>query len=211
MSPRLAAAAKVVWVLVLLAAVVAFAAARTHKRAAPHLVGIKPAMFRHFNEGGTLVGRGADTVILFSRYNCRFCAAMLTDLDSTITRHPGALTVRIRHFAPPATDSTAFLAAVAADCAGQQGRFLAASVWLASHFDEFARTHGRSVPTAVGIRDTIAFSVCSASDEARFKVVSDVMAAVELRVTGTPTSLARTYRINGIATTSELLALARRK
>jgi protein-disulfide isomerase len=165
--------------------------------------------FDHFNEGGGVFGRGADTVIVFSRYDCPYCAAMLRELDSVLAQNPDAFTIRLRHFAHPAVDSFAFLAGVAADCAGRQARFLEASLWLANNFDEFVLGQGQGMPRAVGIRDTVAFFKCAASDEARFDVFSDVIAGAELQATGTPTSLVRGYRINGIASSTELAKLAR--
>lgn len=210
-SRRIAAIGKVLWVLGLMGAVAAFAASRLHRHSPPHLIAVTPAVFRHFNEGGVLLGHGADTAIMFSRYNCEYCAAMLRGLDSMLTRNPDALTIRLRHFTPPESDSDAFLAAVAADCAAEQGSARSATLWLTNNFDEFALTHGRSMPTGIATLDTAAFFKCTASDEARFHVVTDIIAAVDLKVTGTPTTIVRRYRINGIETSGKLAELARRR
>lgn len=211
MSPGVATVAKVAWVLALVGAVAGFAATRLRSPVRPHLIEVEPEVFSRFNEGGVLFGRGADTVIVFSRYTCQYCAAMLSNLDSTLTVRPDAFTIRLRHFAPPASDSVAFLAGVAANCAAKQGRFREISRWLTSNFVDFESPLGRSVPTVIDLADSASFFQCTASNEAQFEVFNDVLAAVQLRVTGTPTSLVRGYRINGFASSDELSQLIRRR
>ena len=147
----------------------------------------------------------AVTLVEFSDFNCPHCA----HLDETISqilrgKHPD-LRVVFRHF-PLSSDCnsaakstihpTACLAAVAAECAGEQDRFWQYEHTLFANQGSFRRSDLVGYARIVGL-DVAAFERCLESDEARARVENDAREGARLGVQSTPTIFLNGRRIEG--------------
>ncbi|MCC7111308.1 MAG: thioredoxin domain-containing protein [Deltaproteobacteria bacterium] len=132
------------------------------------------------------------TVVAFTDYQCPFCGRAEATLTSLRERFPQEVRVVVQH-QPLAFHKAAFDAAVAAECAGEQGLF-----WPL-HDRLFARQRELSGSvTPAGIADGVeglqwsAFERCVAGEGARARVTEDQRLAERFGVRGTPS-----FFING--------------
>lgn len=199
--------AKGAWVLVVVGAVTTYGWSRL--RGVDEKVSrISAQDFVRASEGGQLLGGGPDTVVVFSNYGCKFCVDLFLAIDSVLAADHLALTVRVRHFAVPAADSAPFVAAVAAECAGEQGRFARLNLWLFRNHSRLRFLTPTEAASAAGISDVKAFQTCLRSRQARSLVLRDVLAGTRLGVHATPTIVTHRYRVTGILPVAQLLGLA---
>ena len=147
-------------------------------------VSIKDAPFRG-------EATAAVKIVKFEDFECPFCRAVQPTLEELLKKYPGK--VRIFHKDLPLEElhPQAQLAAEAARCAGDQGRF-----W--QYHDTLYRTAPKLKPLDlkayakdVGL-DSAAFDQCLASGKHRSAVQQDLNEGAKLGLTGTPT-----FFING--------------
>lgn len=147
------------------------------------------ADWRQYDDSSRRGNPSADGVvaILFSDYQCPFCAELDHSLDSIVrTDFEGRVEVLVRHFPLEQIHPFARTAAVAAECARREGRFpeyhravLTRQRQLGPHsFAEIARD--------VGIGDSTAFERCVRDPSVDSIVELDVAAGNRLGMRGTP-------------------------
>ena len=140
-------------------------------------------------------------IVEFGDFQCPFCARFAHVLDTVATRVPGGFQVYFRHFPIP-SHMYAHSAAVASECAAEQG-----------HFDEFyqlAYKSGNTLPVLITdeprrLPDPHAFSVCMKSLAPQRRITADSLAAVRLGVTGTPGVLVGSTFITGVPSAKTLV------
>lgn len=205
------AAAKVAWVTAVASGVAAYGWRRLHPR--PRLptarTEISAEDFAHANQGGRILGRGPDTLVMFLDFRCPYCADLFRRIDSILTADSGALTLRVRQFADVRGDSSGYRAAVAAECAGQQGRFIDYSRWLfgtGGHVSPSALEAGAG---AVGVAKDVIFHMCLTSPSALAIVDRDLRAGYALGVRAVPTLLAPGYAVLGTLSAEQVMMLVR--
>lgn len=126
------------------------------------------------------------TVVAFTDYQCPFCARAETTLAELRQHFPNEVRVVVQHNPLP-FHARAFDAAVAAECAGEQGLF-----WPL-HDRFFSRQRDLSVSAPVAFADGLeglkdaAFQRCVTSEWARAKVTEDQRTAERFGARGTPT------------------------
>jgi len=169
--------------------------------------GIEPDFYRWYTAlpilagtadvvSGPLHSRGRDdaqvTIVEFSDFACTHCAAAHTALKGVLERHPDDVRIIFRHFpldtaCNPALESqvhpTACQAAMAAECAGKQGRF-----W---EYHDYLFENSQPWDWLAGARETgldvEAFRQCLLEEVPLETVERDVKRGVELGVKSTPT------------------------
>jgi protein-disulfide isomerase len=135
------------------------------------------------------------TIVEFSDFQCGHCAKATRVLKEVLPRYSGQVRVIFRHYPLDRACNSALqgqvhelacAAAVAAECAAEQGRFWEYHDLL---FANQSRFDAESLASyARGLRlDMTAFSQCIAGAEARAKVARDVEQGNRLGIESTPT------------------------
>ena len=136
------------------------------------------------------------------------CAYVYPAIEQFRYAHPSAVAVVYHHFPIRARHPFAFTAALAADCAGAQGRFEELSQLFFSQQPEIGVKSWATFAAEAGVRDTIAFDKCVASRRFEKQVQADLALAEQLGLPGTPTVIINGKPIIGggdITTTLERL------
>lgn len=149
------------------------------------------------------------TIVVFSDFQCPFCAVLMSRLDEVRRAHPGDLAIVYRHF-PLASHPHALSAARASDCAAEQDRFAAFHDALFAAQDSIGVVPWTRFATVAGVPDQARFQSCVKGTGALATVERDAAAARRLRVTGTPTLLINDVRLQGSVRLDTLEAYVRR-
>lgn len=125
-------------------------------------------------------------VVEFSDFQCPFCAQAAMDLKQLRRKYPGQVAVIYRHFPLPA-HRYAQTAAVASECAAEQGRFEAYHDLLFASQDSIGVTAWDTYADRAGVTDLPRFRGCLAGSSAAARVDRDRDIATRLGTRGTPT------------------------
>jgi len=125
------------------------------------------------------------TVVVFSDFECPFCARIVPTLSELESKYPGKLKVAFRQLPLP-LHKNAQLAAAASLAANEQGKF-----WQ-MHDLLFSHPAGLERPALVGYAKTLKLDVArfsAALDSGRFdkQIEADRADAAQLGASGTPT------------------------
>jgi len=123
-----------------------------------------------------------EVIVEFGDFECPYCARFSHVLDTVAAREAEGITLYFRHFPLPA-HPYAHAAAIASECAAEQGRF--------AEFYHLA--YGGTEPLSVALAgeatllpDPSAYRACVESRAVNERIAVDSLAAVRLGVTGTP-------------------------
>ncbi len=159
------------------------------------------------------------TIVEFSDFECGHCAAFHQSLDEVLRREEGVRVI-FRHFPldsacnPKLTTRMhpqACLAAIAAECAGDQGRFWEYHNLLFENQRQLDRQALIGFATRSGL-DTARFTACLGSARALARVERDAKQGTDLGVESTPTIFINGRMIKGALDSdllTEAVALAR--
>jgi len=137
------------------------------------------------------------TVVVFSDYQCSFCAAANRILRDLRARYPTSLAEVIRHYPLPEHRAAAD-AARAAVCADGDGRFESFNDRLFSGADSIGSKSLASYAIEAGIVDTLAFRLCVTAAQTDTAVANDLAAGRRLRANRTPTLLVNNEMYEGL-------------
>jgi protein-disulfide isomerase len=127
------------------------------------------------------------SVVVFSDYQCPFCATFAATLDTLLERHPNALRVVHRHWPLDNIHPYARRAAFAAECAGRQGRFAEISRRFYRQQDSIGSIPWTTFALDAGITDTVPFVRCMADPSVASEIMRDEAAVRDIGGLGTPT------------------------
>jgi len=146
------------------------------------------------------------TIVEFSNFTCPACAMVQPALKELLVVREGQVGLVFRHFplGPPHTDG--FRAAVAAECAAQQGVFWEMHDSLFAHAETLSENDLLGYAAGLGV-DEVAFAACLDSDDAEVRIREDIAAGQEYGVTGTPTFFINGRRVSGTLPLSDFEAL----
>jgi protein-disulfide isomerase/uncharacterized membrane protein len=162
----------------------------------------------------------AITIVEFSDFECGHCAAFHQSLEDVLHRGTEKVRVVFRHFpldsacnpkVPTRLHPQACLAAIAAECAFEQGKFWEYHNLLFDHQQQLGREFLIGYAARLGL-DTARFSSCLSSDAARERVQRDAEAGAQLGIDSTPTLFINGRTIKGALEPARLvdaLVLAR--
>jgi len=128
------------------------------------------------------------TLVEFTDFQCPFCARYAHDAYAQIERDyvaTGKLRYALRHFPLERIHPQAFKAAVAAECARQQGKFWEMHTQLFANQQQLAETDLVRHASAIGL-NAARFQQCLAGP-ASAAVRQDIDAGMRATITGTPT------------------------
>ena len=144
---------------------------------------------RELAEGGRLLGE-ADApvrIVEFSDFQCPFCARMHPRLEALRRRHPDRVAIVYRHFPLDEIHPHARTAALAAECAGEQGRFAEMTSLLFARQDSIGVKPWAGFAAEAGVRDGAAFDACLRDGRHAAAVERDAALGRATRVEVTPT------------------------
>lgn len=147
-------------------------------------------------------------IVVFSDFQCPFCRTMAGRLKEIAGGHPDSLTVVYRH-SPGGRHPFAKLAAIASECAANQGRFEAFHDALFQRQDSIPTLRWLEVARQVGVDDLDAFERCVQRRETADRVERDIDAAQRIRVTATPSLIIGGRLYQGAIPTALLDSLTR--
>jgi protein-disulfide isomerase len=124
-------------------------------------------------------------IVEFSDFQCPFCKDMARTIEELQRRYPGRVSVVYRHL-PLRIHPHARDAALAAECAGAQGRFAAYHDLLFDHQDSIGAMSWEKIAADAGVPNAAAFRACRAGNWAKQRLAEDSLAAQRIQATGTP-------------------------
>lgn len=145
--------------------------------------------------GGNQIGPAAApvTIVEFSDFQCPFCAKFYRSVNSVRAGRENDIRVVFRNFPIRELHPLASAAALAAECAAQQGRFREYHDYLFEHQSSIPQMQWEVVARSVGVSDLRSFSRCLAGPDAAKAIERDEEAANEVGVVATPTVI-----VNGL-------------
>lgn len=155
-----------------------------------------------------LEGDGSNTVIVFSDFQCLYCARVPSVLQDLTDRHPGRVTVLFRHLPLP-QHRHAMTAAMAAECASDQGAFREFHDLLFNKQDSIGVIPWDTLAGAAGVANLRGFSECLNTERYRDRVERDFGLALELNIQITPSFIVNGRRFQGVQSLGEFERLFR--
>lgn len=138
--------------------------------------------------GGNLTGReGAPVKIIeFADFQCAYCAEARGELDRIQGRYSESVAAVFRHY-PLHLHAHSFAAAMAAECAAKQGRFVQYRDLLFASQDRIGTTRWSVFAEEAAVPDIPSFRRCMAEEATRGRVEEDLRLGQEIGVRTTPT------------------------
>lgn len=154
--------------------------------------------WRAFAHDGHRMGRESTpvTIVVFSDYQCPFCAATMKELELVRNRYPNDVAVVYRHF-PVQGHRQAIPAVRASECASDQARFEEFTNVLFASQDSIGIISWEDFAKRARVPNLNAFNACNAGHGAIPALARDTLAANRLRVRGTPTLLVNEQLFEG--------------
>ncbi len=137
------------------------------------------------------------TIVEFSDFQCPFCRVESGTLAEVVEDYGGEVAVVFRHFPILSVHPFAERAAIAAECAGRQGRFFPYHTALFAEQDAIGTAPWTRFATQAGVPDTAIFAACVSSQAPIAGVRADVALGERLAVKGTPTLYINGYELTG--------------
>lgn len=131
------------------------------------------------------------TIIEFFDYECPYCKAFQKSVDYITAHYPDQVRVQYVHF-PLNSHQHALKAAVVAECANTQNKFLETHEYLFLNQEILSTIDWEAFAGEVGISENQDFSDCINYQESAFSVERDILTARQLGIGSIPT-----YLING--------------
>lgn len=157
------------------------------------------------NRGVTMGPANAPVqVVEFADFECPFCASFHSTLRAARERHQDKIALTFAHF-PLETHKFAEAAALAAECAAEQGHFEAMHNQLFEHQAAFGERPWATFARDAGVADLTRFEACmtKAAPLARIRAAK-ALGANTFEVRGTPTVVINGWRLSSLPSDSEL-------
>lgn len=156
-------------------------------------------------------GTNAIRLVVFSDFECVYCRRFaLSTLPGLRAEFGGRLRVQFRHW-PLANHRLALPAALAAECAGEQGKFSEFHDRTFAAQDSIGVLSFNDLAQRSGVADLDRFRICTSEPMIAERVQRDRAMAVAIRGTGTPTILLEGRHLAAAETDSAGLSLLVRK
>jgi protein-disulfide isomerase len=140
----------------------------------------------------------AITMAVFTDFECPACAAGMPILDSALRRFGDRLRIVVYHFPLPG-HKYARSAAVASECAGNQGRFFEFHNRLFEQRESIGAKGWVSFAAEAAVADTGTFSRCLESSSISARIDADMVLGRRLGVDATPTVFVNGVKLRGIS------------
>jgi protein-disulfide isomerase len=172
-------------------------------------IGDEPEWRSFATDGRVLRDSGAaDTIVVFSDYQCPFCQLLEKRLDTLI--NSGVHLHHVHRHLPSKRHPLALLAVRVAECADAQGRMEPMHALLMEYVDSLQRFDPKWWSVRAELADHAAFETCSSDTSEIPQLARDTAAARRLYVQGTPTLLIGRIRYNGVPSLDSLRQFLKR-
>lgn len=128
----------------------------------------------------------AVTLVQYVDYECRFCKKFFPDILEFVDQHSGQVRFIVKHYPLVQIHPSAKTAAIAATCAGQQGKFFEYSTALFNRQSELADPALYHTLAAEVQLDSTTFTTCQANTAVAAQIEADVTEALKLEVETQP-------------------------
>jgi protein-disulfide isomerase len=160
---------------------------------------------------GVLLGQVSAPIQLieFADFECPYCGTLHGALKNMQRRYSDQVALTYVHY-PLAGHRFALLAARAAECANQQGRFEAMYDQLFERQDQFGLKPWDEYAAAAGVPDMAAFDACIKKTDPIPRVEEGKALGAKLDVKGTPTVIVNGWKLGRPPTEAELDQMVQR-
>jgi NhaA family Na+:H+ antiporter len=147
------------------------------------------------------------TIVVLSDFQCPACARMRTTLATLRSRHPANVAIVFHHYPLDTIHPQARMAAIASECAAEQGRFEAFHDAVFARQREIGRRPWDAYASDAGLADGQGFARCL--DERRYarRVDRDLALGKSIQIGGTPTVIINGALYARVPTPEELEAI----
>lgn len=162
--------------------------------------------WRDYSSSGSLIGpaNAPITIVVFSDFECPFCAQLAERLQAARKKFPGAISVRFRQMPLTEIHANAMSAAVAVECAGRQGRFEQYHDVLFAQQKAIGVRSWHAFAKDAGVVDSMTFATCMTDSTVTSPIQRDIAAAGRLELSGTPAILVNDRLFRGAPTQQQL-------
>lgn len=126
------------------------------------------------------------TIVEFGDFQCPYCGAEAPVLRQLLAANPADVRLVYKHFTLP-QHAYARGAAIAAECAADQGKFWEMYDELYAHQDAIDPAHLPDRAAAAGVPDLTAWQACLGTAAPAARVDADMALVAQLNLPGTPT------------------------
>jgi protein-disulfide isomerase len=141
-------------------------------------------------------------IVVYSDFQCEFCRKLVPVLQEIRGEFPQEVAIVYRHF-PLAVHPRAFAAAVASECAAEQGAFWQYHDQLFAQGGDLGDAKLLELASSLGL-DRERFSACLQSDRPRRVVEGNLREAAQLWLPGAPSVFVNGRRVEGAPTRDAL-------
>ena len=153
--------------------------------------------------------QAAVTIVEFSDFQCPFCRTLAHSLSELRKRYPDRVAIVFRHYPLEKVHPFARGAALAAECAGQQGAFAPYHDLLFALQDSLGHISWDTYARRAGVKNITQFADCVKNARLAERVDGDVRVGEAIGVQGTPTILINDRRLSGAPSPGLLDSLVR--
>jgi protein-disulfide isomerase len=143
-------------------------------------------------------------IVVFSDFQCPFCSTFHQTLQRVRARHPERVAVAYRHLPLDAIHPHARVAGLAAECAGEQGRFESYADLLFAQQDAIGRKEWSRFAAEARVPDVNSFDACMVEQRWADEIERDSRITRELNITVTPTFIINGTMIPGVTPEADL-------
>ena len=143
------------------------------------------------------------TIVEFADYQCPFCARMVPTLQEVIKKYDGKVNWVYRDFPLTEIHPEAVPAAVAANCAGQQGKYYEMHHRLFEEIRNLGSDLYTKLAGEIGL-DADKFKACQADPAQKEEVMRDQAVGAKIGVNGTPAYFINGRRLSGGVDVTEM-------
>lgn len=126
-------------------------------------------------------------VVVFGDFQCPYCARAQPILKEILRAYEDRVKIVYRHLPLEAIHPHAWTAALAAECAAEQGAFAAFHDLLYSVQDSIGTLSWKNLAARAGVRNRSLFEDCLAQERHAGSIERDILLARDLRIDRTPT------------------------
>ncbi len=167
--------------------------------------------WKRFQRGGSRIGPAdaAVTIVEFSDFQCSYCRVYAERVDRLRRAYPEQITLVFRHY--PITDRHphAYNAALASECAREQGRFEEYRSVLFRSQAHIGAVSWSEFAQRAGVPQMEHFARCMSDRRHARRIAADMKMGERLGIPATPTILVNEWRLVGVPEEQTLAGLVR--
>jgi protein-disulfide isomerase len=148
------------------------------------------------------------TIVEFSDFQCPYCKSFHPTMEKLVKNYPDKVRWVFKEFPLTSIHENALSAALAAECAGEQGKFWEFADKLFENNSQLGEKLYSKLASEFNL-DAKQFSQCLASQKYLEKIKADYQAGIKAGVRGTPTSFINGKMISGVVPYESLEGLVK--